>query len=158
MIEKTPRQIVDPNSTLPEVALLKDESKKRSKGTLTPTPMLITYQGETIGKATFSENRTTGEAWFNGINIDEDKRGQGFGLATYLSAIELAHDNGETFRTHDWSQTEAAAKVWGKFVDAGIAEVIEPLTLASIGQDGTKKFSGHLAIPPSLHAQTGTRD
>lgn len=155
---KTIRQIMDPEGTLPDVALRLDESTLQPRGS-GPRTYDIMHGDEVVGGATLVEmrNSRSREAYFNGVNVDEKLRGQGFGLATYVAAIEHAHAQGETFRTHDWSQTEAAAKVWGRFIDAGVAEVIRPFT--PVGEhSGTMLYDGHTQIPPVLHAEAGGGD
>lgn len=141
---------MDPEGTLPQVSLVLDETRlQATAGSLLPQHYNIVHEGQTVGRTTIVENtRRKREAFFNEININEELRGRGFGMATYIAAIEHAHSKGETFRTHDWTQTEAAAKVWGKFIDAGIAEIVEPITYSHTEENGTVKFTSHLRIPP----------
>lgn len=148
-IPLTPRQIIDPHGTLPEVSLIADPEARIPGGTLRPNSMLIVHDDKVIGKATLTEELKRKYAWFNGVRIDEEYRGKGFGMATYIAAIEHAHSNGETFRTHDWTQTEAAAKVWTQFITSGVAEVIEPFTLITDGEN-QGKYIGHAEIRPEI--------
>lgn len=147
----TPRKTMDPESTLPSVALVSDPSAPVGRGTLRQGKKLIMHGDIPIGKATIVEDTVRKEAWFCGVNIISELRGSGYGLSTYLAAIEHAHANGETFRTHDWSQTEAAAKVWNRFIAKGVAEVVEPFVLISGGAaDG--KYTGHAEIRPTAQS------
>jgi hypothetical protein len=164
---KTIRQIMDPEGTLPSVELVPDPDVIHP-GNRPASRIVITHHGDVIGKANMERTPTpqrSHEVWLNGINVVEEHngepiRGQGFGMATYLAAIEAAHANGDTFRTHDLTQTQAAATIWGKFIDAGIAEVIEPFRQVSAttttGDVVDGLFVGHAHIrPPALHAEGG---
>lgn len=106
--------------------------------------------------------------WLNGVEITgmqdgESMHGKGFGMASYQAAIEAAHAKGDTFRTHDVTTTEAAAKVWAKFIDNGIAEVVEPFRQVSVATTTGKVveglYTGHAQILPfaatKLHAEPG---
>ncbi|HMS50536.1 MAG TPA: hypothetical protein PKA02_03845 [Candidatus Saccharibacteria bacterium] len=150
---QSPREIIDPHGTLPHVELVVDPEKKQGKGTVVPVQQLIMHQGEPIGRATLTHSRTSGEAWFNGIEITDTKlRGKGFGLATYLAAIENAHGQGETFRTHDTTQTDAAVRVWTRFIDSGIAEVVVPFeqyNFTTVTGEHKLVNAGHAQIPPT---------
>ncbi len=147
----TIRQTMDPKGTLPDVALIPDPSARQARGSIVPESRLIVSEGQTVGTATLVHNRANGgEAYFHGVKItDPEQRGRGIGLATYLAAIEIAHQRGETFRTEDWTQTEAAARVWTHFIEKGVAEVIEPFKPAGELTDGTQLMSGHMRIPPT---------
>jgi GNAT superfamily N-acetyltransferase len=141
---RTPRQIMDPDATLPKVELVPDPSKLAPGGSLRPQDMLIMHEGSQIGTATLTEELKRKNAWFNGVRVNAELQGQGYGMATYLAAIEHAHANGETFRTHEWSQTESAMKVWTRFIDAGIAQVIEAPHLDASGE----RYNMEAIIPP----------
>ncbi len=141
-------EIIDSQGELPHVELMVNPKKRIPKGTLVPMPMTICSDDKIIGEATLVVDKKREEEYFNGISLNQQFRGRGFGTATYIQAINHAHSEGRTFRSHDWSQTEAAAKIWSKFVDLGIAEVIEPLEYGKTEDDGTKKFTSHLQIPP----------
>jgi hypothetical protein len=135
------KERVDPQKTLPQVQLVRDPDRQVPMGTLIPIDMFAMSGDEKIGKATFVADKTSREAWFAGINIDENRRGNGFGLATYLAAIEKASQEGLTFRTHDWTQTEEAKHIWDILVEKGIAKVIEPFIA-----DGRGKYMGRADI------------
>jgi hypothetical protein len=149
----TPRQIIDPHGTLPHVELELNPNIKQKGGSLLVKDMLILHKGEQVGKFTLLEELKRKNAWFNGIEVEQ--KGKGFGMATYLTAIEQAHAKGETFRTQDWTQSEGAVKVWTKFIDAGIAEVIEPFIIDTEGVNAGK-YTGEAVIrPPVSPTSTG---
>lgn len=158
MVEHPPtiRERIDPDGKLPTVMLVRDESKKdNERGTLRTESNLLMVGDEQVGKAVVGRNLKSKEAWFNGIEVNP--KGEGFGTAAYLAAIEKAHENGETFRTHNYGFTPEAAKVWQRFVDAGVAQVVVPLENATFtggltGEGGAKINIGHVQIPPTeLH-------
>ena len=132
---------IDPQNTLPLVSLVKDPTKRTGMGTLVPTDMLMFHEGAQIGHTTLITDKSGGAAWFNGIEIDSAFRGKGFGLATYLAAIKKTACEGFTFRTHDWSQTEGAKRIWDLLVEKGVAKVIEPFM-----PDGNGKYNGKCEI------------
>lgn len=146
--KKSAREIIDPEGALPSVELIVDPSKKSPRGTLQPHMMLLVSDGEVIGNATIVTHTEGGFEHFNGVKIEPQYRGKGYGMATYLAAIERAHSEGREWRSHDWTQTGAAAKVWQRFIDSGIAEVVEPLTYVGIEEDGTEKYTSDIRIPP----------
>lgn len=153
----TPRQVMDPKGTLPNVVLTPDPEKIQAQGTLVPEELLVVADDQTIGSATLTHDINGKEAWLNHIKLNdkdaagEELKGNGYGLAAYLSAIESAHERGETFRTHDWSQTDAAVKVWTRFIDAGIAIVEVPFrAYQKDPEDASEQLhTGHVRIPPT---------
>lgn len=146
------REVLDPNGTLPVVELKLDPDEPLNVGTLVPEAYFITSEGQTLGSATLVHNKKTKEAWFNGVRIeDEDLRREGYGLATYLAGLEEAHSRGETFRTHMGSQTDAAVKVWQRFVKARVAEVVEPFVRSQYPPEDPRGgvSTGLIRIPPT---------
>jgi hypothetical protein len=128
-VEKPPsiREIIDPNKTLPMVEL-RPVHKMESEG-LVRTDMAIRTGNEVIGHCTLQEYQ--GSVHFDEVEIQQEMngepmRGKGYGLATYLGAIEFAHERGLPFETQDWNQTEDAVKIWNTLKTAGVAEEIEP--------------------------------
>jgi hypothetical protein len=150
------RDAIDPNRTLPAVDLVTDPSLPAGKGTFDVRKLSIMSEGVKIGQLTLSRDKKGGEAWLNGIEVDqnvtrngESVRGKGFGMAAYLAAIEMVHSRGETFRTHEWSQSEDAVRIWRQFIEAGIADVIEPFVPYQRGNEHqTQLYSGHVRIQP----------
>lgn len=156
MVEKTltPREIIDPEGTLPDVQLVAPEGYVTGRG-ISVGKYAVIHEGSQVGKALVRRNTRDQEQAFGAVRIDEDYRDKGFGMATYLAAIESAHREGHSFRTDDGSLTEASAKVWGKFITAGIAEVIEPIQAGDVQNiNGTQLYGGHVRIaPPSAEVQ-----
>lgn len=142
----TPREIIDPEGTLPDVQLVPPDGFVHGKG-ITAGKYAVMHEADQIGVAHIQRNTRDNEQLFSGIRLRDNYQGKGFGMAVYLAAIENAHRAGDTFRTHDVSQTEAAAKVWQRFIDAGIAEVVEPFTSYEF-PDGGVQYGGHVQIPP----------
>lgn len=152
----TPRELVDPNGTLPAVTLVRDPSANDPyAGMQRHESNILMVDGTQVGKAVVGRDLKKNEAWFNGVEVD--KKGKGYGTAAYLAAIEQAHANGETFRSHEYGFSPEAAKVWQKFVDAGVAQVVVPLENVTFaggvtGEAGAKINIGHVQIPPpELH-------
>jgi hypothetical protein len=124
---KSPREILDPNRTLPQIEL--EEYEKYESSQLTKTRMRIVFNDQPIGRCTLQEYQ--GSVHFDGIELNDivegKQRGKGYGLATYLKAIEFAHERGLPFETQSsWNQTESAKKIWLLLRDAGVATEIEP--------------------------------
>lgn len=121
------REQIDPEHTLPQVELSTNNVYKRTGRSMQDEDIL--FEGETIGFCTIA---TQSDYWgklsshFEIIDIDEDKRGRGIGLATYVLAIERAHEQGMAFETDDDRQTDRAKKIWEYLVNKGVAEVIRP--------------------------------
>ena len=148
----TIRTAVDPHDTLPPVELIKDDDQPHEGygGSAVATVYGIYADDERIGGAIITNDSATHQSWFNDVEIiDEAKRGQGYGTAAYIAAIELAHARGNTFRTHEWSQSEFAKRVWERFVDAKVAEVVEPFHAYGRGGQGRVHYTGHLRVPPT---------
>lgn len=149
---QTVRERIDPDGKLPAVTLVRDASANDPYGgRQRHESNHIVVDGKKIGYATVGRDLKKNEAWFNGVKVDE--KGQGFGTAAYLAAIEQAHENGETFRSHEYGFTPEAAKVWQRFIDAGVAQVVVPLEDATFtggltGEGGAKINIGHVQIPP----------
>ncbi len=167
---KTIRQIMDPEGTLPVVELVPDPGVPHPSNR-PPERVAIMHEGTAIGKANMERVSTaarTHEVWLNGVNVVEQIdgkpiRGHGYGMAAHIAAMEAAHANGDTFRTHDLTHTEASARVWAKFIDAGIAQVVEPFRPVSVttttGEVINGLYAGHAQIlppeSPVLHAEGG---
>lgn len=137
-------QALDPEHTLPEIEFL-PESDRPQLGNLRPVPMLINYDGRTIGKCTIVSSDNRGKhRWFSGIRLEDDYRGRGFGLAAYKKAIEDSLKEGYTFRTHDYTQTDSARDVWERLSAAGVATVVVPFQR----DDTEAKSVGHYEVRP----------
>ena len=139
------RERVDPEHTLPKVELPVSPDNLYMRGTLVFTKYDVVHEGRTIGEVTINTDLVNHACWTNKVHIDEEFRGQGFGLSTYVSAIEKSLSEGYTFRTHDWSQTTEAKHVWDILVEKGVATVVEPFV-----PDGRGRFNGHCEVKPRM--------
>lgn len=137
------REVVDPDHTLPKVDLNIAPDNVPTKGTLLFTKYDVTNEGSIIGELTINTNKIQKTAWTNRVNINEELRGQGYGLSAYVTAIEMCLKEGVTFRTHDWSQTAEAKRIWEILANKGIATEVEPFT-----PDGNGRFNGHYEVKP----------
>lgn len=128
------REIVDPNGTLPSVVLLPYADQKSEFSGLRRIKMTINMGEEVVGwcDIVLETSPSAYKAHFDGVKIDKDKRGRGVGMATYLQAIELAHDQGLPFETQDYDQTVHAKTIWDKLAQLGVAEVITPFQPSKI--------------------------
>lgn len=136
------RSTIDPNNTLPSIKL-REQPGIQATGSLVPRTRDILYEGKAIGVVTVISNNNEKVSYINQITIDEKYRGRGIGLSTYVQIIQDVLSEGFTFRTHDWSQSEASRKIWDVFVDAGLAQVKEKFV-----KDTDGKFHGVLEISP----------
>lgn len=144
------RARLDPNGTLPVVELDPYEvmdwtTEKREK-------MAILADGKDIGHCAVYSHLYDGgrKAHFDGVTIeDENYRGRGYGLATYVTAIETAHERGLDFVTQDYNQTSYAKKIWETLAANGIAEVIEPFQ-PLMDPNFKDRFVGKYRIPAPL--------
>lgn len=134
-------EALDPEHTLPDVAVIPDPTARIPRGKLVPTPSLIIHEGNTIGNCVVTWDKANNARWFHGITIDENRRGQGFGLAAYKEVIEQSMIDGCDFRTEDWSQTESAKKLWEHLAGRGVAEAISEFT-----PDGNGRYAGEYVV------------
>ncbi len=111
---------------LPEVSF--DIYQTQDWEELTREKMHIISNDVQIGQCNLVSHLLTPRpyAHFDRVDVDENKRRQGFGLATYLLAIELSHSRGRDFETQNYAQTKHAAKIWEFLHERGIAEEIIP--------------------------------
>ncbi len=132
-------EAIDPTHRLPAVEVVNDPSARVSRGSLVPQPSLIMHDGKAIGRCTVVSDNQAHTRWFNGIEVNE--MGKGFGTATYKAVIERAMRDGYDFRTHEWSQTQGAKKVWDRLARAGVARVEDKFR-----PDGNGKFNGRYIV------------
>ncbi len=140
----TIREIVDPAHTLPSVEL-KPIQVQEWQG-LTREKMSIISDGDTVGQCdiVLETDPHSYKAHFDGIEIDEGKRGRGIGMATYLLAIEQAHSRGLPFETQDYDQTAFSKTIWEKLAQLGVAEVVIPFQPSKVRKD---RFIGKYKVP-----------
>ena len=122
------RQLLDPNHTLPIVRL--DTIKSYNFDYLLRDQINIVAEDEVVGKLDLVSETHGAErfAHFDGIEIKEESRGLGIGLATYALAIEMSHARNFDFQTQNYELTEHSKKVWENLAKKGIAQVVEPFT------------------------------
>lgn len=140
----SPRQIIDPRSTLP---LVEFEVRRFEEVAYTSREQIsIMQRGERMGTCdlVYELRPHVKVAHFDGIEVRSAKRGRGIGMATYVLAIEQAHARGYDFETQDYELTEHSKKIWEKLAATGIAQVIRPFA-PSPRREG--KFIGKYRIP-----------
>jgi hypothetical protein len=138
------RKSVDPKHILPNVELVVRNSYEWDH--LVRDQMDIVYNGKQVGKCNIvSETDISAPfAHFDGIEIVEDMRGKGIGLAAYILAIEISHSRGLPFETQNWAQKPGAKKIWELLADRGVAEIIEPFTPSETFEG---QFNGKFRVP-----------
>lgn len=134
----------DPARPLPEVSLVKidkpplvvsfdDEPQSprlpeegNTRVTITGLFDINSADGTKVGFVVLNksnlETRTTAENYIGDIRVLDDKRGQGYGPATYL-AILKSLPAGEGLRTEGRLSADAK-RVWSALVDRGVAKCI----------------------------------
>lgn len=85
-------------------------------------------------------------AHFDGVEIDEDERGKGIGLAIYLDAIGRAHAKGYDFVTQDAGQSEDAKRMWEFLAEKAVARMVIPFREGPRLVNGHKKFYGEYVV------------
>lgn len=151
---KTPRELLDPNSTLPQVEL--ETVREADTGAMIKGKFHIVENDERVGHCSIEMHRSAEShfAHFDGVEIHEENyfgekvnnRGRGLGLATYILAIELAHSRGFDFETQNWTLTEHAVKVWEHMAARSVAQVVRPFEPAAPVK-GQKRFNGKYRVP-----------
>jgi len=124
---KSYREILDPNNTLPVVRL--DTTSSHDYGHLLYEDMTIISENTPVGRLSLASEEDAHSlfAHFDGIEVVQNQRGRGVGLATYILAIELSHTRGFNFESQN-SLTEHSKKVWEHLGNSGVAQIIVPLT------------------------------
>jgi predicted GNAT family acetyltransferase len=142
----TIREKVDPNHTLPHVELAPIQVQEWEG--LTREKMTITTDGEIVGQCDIVLETDPGshKAHFDGIEIDDDKRGRGIGMAAYLLAIEYVHAQGLPFETQDYDQTGYSKNIWEKLAQLGVGEVVTPFQPSKVREG---RFIGKFRVPTS---------
>lgn len=119
------RELIDQNHTLPVIRL--ETIKSDDFGYLLRDHMNIVAEDEVIGKLDLVSETKGAErfAHFDGIEVNEELRGRGIGLAAYVLAIEVSHARYFDFQTQNYELTEHSKKVWEHLAAAGVAEVVD---------------------------------
>lgn len=139
--------MIDPDDTLPQVDLNPTQVQEWADLGLMRERMNIKVGMAIVGHCDFvTQTPPFGvKAHFDGINIDEEKRGRGIGLGAYMSAIDLAHQRGVPFESQDATQTADAVKVWQRLAAARVAIVVEEFKPAA----NANRFEGKYIVPLS---------
>ncbi len=138
------RELLDPNHTLPAVHL--NTVSSHDFGFIMRDTIDVVADDKSVGRLDLVSETHSDErfAHFDGIEIDENVRGRGIGLATYILAFELSHARGFNFQTQNWELTKYSKKVWEHMADKSVAQVIEPFT-PSPRKEG--RFIGKYVVP-----------
>ena len=144
------RNIVDPKNTLPPVRLdiTGSHTSEVSELSFDYDNVDIYSADNKVGDCNLvSERRGKSRiAHFDGIEIDQESRGRGVGLATYILAIELSYQRGYDFETQNWELTAHSKKVWEHLARVGVAEVIFPFE-PSRRHGQADRFVGRYRVP-----------
>lgn len=138
------RKLIDPYDTLPCVEL--DVRQTQEWTNLMREKVVVTDGFDQIGFCDLVTETATGSSkvHFDEVEINKEKRGKGFGLATYVLAIELAHSRRLPFETQDYNQTVHAKRIWELLASRGIADVVKPFQ-PSMEWEG--RFIGKFQVP-----------
>jgi hypothetical protein len=132
---------VDPGKSLPKVELKYIEELTFVKGTYKIDKYNLDNGDQEVGKMSIITDAKNHISWINEVEVNDEYKGKGFGLAAHVIAIERSLKEGNNFRTHDWSHSEGSKKIWEVLEKKGVAKVIEPFK-----PDGNGKYIGHYEI------------
>jgi len=135
------REKIDPQKTLPNINLQVSPENIPNIGSLTNTKYDLLNDGQIVGNMSINIDKINHQSWIYPIEIKNEYKSKGFGLAAHISAAEKSLKEGNDFRTHDWSHTEGSKHIWDTLVEKGIAKIIEPFK-----SDGDGKYIGHCKI------------
>lgn len=144
------RELIDPNHTLPPVELRTERKQEWVGSGLVREDERIYLDGEAVGECTIVTQTSPDDSkvHFDGIEVYDDNnqnnRGRGIGLVTYLLAIERAHERNLPFETQDATQTGNAKRIWELLAQRGVAQVIEPFHPIPRRED---RFEGKYRVP-----------
>lgn len=150
----TLREIIDPNSTLPEVRLEVDPDPAVQGSTaLNATPYLMVHGDQQVGTTEVTRDPDQGVQYFNGLYLRGEHilpgQRKGYGLATVLAVIEAAHRQGDTIRDDPAGVTEAGRQLSQKLIDTGVPRVIRPYVNVYRGESQHQNhYKGLIVIPP----------
>ena len=139
------REAIDPNGTLPQVdfnvykvqnhdgyGVVREQAQIMTGSLVVGTCDLITLSPPYERKM-----------HFDGITVEDEHIGDGYGLGAYVAAIERAHDRGLPFATQESTQSIHAKRIWELLAARGVAVVIEEFR-DSIYEG---KFEGKYIVP-----------
>lgn len=142
-LPKSVRDKVDPQHRLPEVELRVTWPQEFEH--FSREQMAIEHNGTQVGVCDLIVQHGL-KVHFDGIELAPAERGRGYGLATYVKAIERAQELGLPFETQEITQTKDAKKIWETLVRAGVAQEIEPFC-ESRSVDGEPRYEGRYVVP-----------
>lgn len=84
---------------------------------------------------------------FDGIRLTKYWRGQGYGIASYLLAIETAAECEKPFGTQESTLSESAKNVWLQLARTGLAQEIRPFRSIFHTDDDQQLYTGKYIVP-----------
>lgn len=148
------RTIVDPFGMLPEVCLTRnDEHFPYDHLGLDDEPTYgfwIESGRRRVGSLVLAERPGSGEYHMSDIELDTDVQGKGYGLASYLLAIETAEQD-ETLFVTDHKLSRDAVRVWQRLVTLDVAQQNSGFmaTDPSRPYDQQKYYTADIVIDPA---------
>jgi hypothetical protein len=123
------REIIDPQGTLPYVEFHQVDRHVDDEEPFIDVDRydIVNASQEHIGDnllATVLPFNTQFFAWIH-IKAEPELRGKGYGLASYILAIEHAHEHGYDFSTGTINSIYSK-RVWDRLVVSGVARVVRP--------------------------------
>jgi hypothetical protein len=120
------REILDPVHTLPYVDFrLQDAEHYGDRNSICFD--IFNDRDECIGEQYFATN-ADGSHYMRWVNINPLMRGRGLGLATYVLASEMAHQDGKPLDSSDELLVDGF-KIWDTLIKRGVAEELQPFQL-----------------------------
>lgn len=155
--ELTPRQILDPEGTLPDIELV-DTGITNERD-----PWAKTYEvrhgDQNVGAIVMTERdgeKMIKRLWirdgFTGTDNGDGRpksRLPGIGMSIRLAGIEVAQSEGKAFRTEDERMSPAIVRGWQKLISAGVAEVIEDFKFhqSPVSYIREDTYTGYVRVP-----------
>lgn len=140
MKRHAPREIIDPQGTLPPIELVPVEFPE-GQGPSNPSAAIfnVLHNAKNVGAAVIVDEGEVAQM-FKRVKLFDDyltarnrSAVKGLGLSIYLAAIERAQEQGREFRSDSDGVSESAVRMWRYLAAKGIAEIETPFTLLSIG-------------------------
>jgi hypothetical protein len=147
----TPREIIDPNQTIPPVDL-QVRGILGSDDNFIESIRIVDPTSGRVGICHIATNPE--EMYFDGIEVKSRFRGGGFGLSAYVEAIELAEERGLTFRTQDYIQSPHAKRIWELLARLGVAQEIVPFR-EDTSLLHPRAYRGHYQVLPMARQTDG---
>lgn len=140
------RRKLDRHTTLPEVTFDIFGADEQPHYTKYDIDIMISLaEGLKIGSCALVISET--RSHFDGIYLNKYWRGQGYGMAAYLLAIETAAAQSIPFESQDEDVSSSAKNIWLSLAHAGIAQMVEPFRPLGSKADGQEVFWGKYHVP-----------